>query len=110
MKTIKIKTNDGKDFTLAFTRKTVSRMSQNGFKITDVRDNPIIGIPQLIAGAFLRFHPGIKQDEIDNLWRQTKGKEELLLKLIEMYQEPIDSLLEEPKEDSEKNATWEVCE
>lgn len=109
MKTIKIKTSDGKDYTLAFTRKTVAAMSQAGFRINDVSENPVIGVPQLFNGAFLRFHRGIKQELTDAIWEEITNKEDLLLKLIEMYSEPIDSLLDEPKEDA-KNATWEVVE
>lgn len=107
MKTIKIKASDGRDYTLGYTRKTVKQMSQAGFNIEDVTAKPLIGVPQLFAGAFLQYHRGIRQELTDAIWEELTNKENLLLALIEMYQEPIDSLLEEPKDDG-KNATWEV--
>ena len=109
MKELKIKTADGKDFTLAFTRKTVSQMARAGFNIDDTYNKPTIGIPSLFAGAFLRYHRGIKQELVDAIWEELPNKDKLLEVLVQMYQAPIESLLDEPKDDG-KNASWEVTE
>lgn len=106
-KSIKISTKDGKDYTITYTRKTVTIMSQNGFKIEDVRDTPITGIPQLFAGAFLRYHRNIKQELVDEIWASIPNKEDFILALIDMYQEPIEALIDEP-EDETKNSKWEI--
>lgn len=108
-KSIKITANDGKDYTLGYTRKTVTLMSQSGFNIEDVKDKPIVALPQLFAGAFLKNHRYIKDNVIDDIWKTLPNKEDLILALIEMYQEPINALIDEPEE-SEKNSTWEVVE
>lgn len=109
IKKLKIKTADGKDYMLAYDRNSCARMSRKGFKIEDVADKPVIGIPMLVAGAFIKFHPELTQAQIDAMWENVSDKEGLLYKLIEMYQEPIDSLLEEPKDEA-KNSTWEVVD
>ena len=109
MKELKIKTAEGKEYTLAYNRNTVSQMARNGFNIEDTYNKPTIGIPQLFAGAFIRYHRGIKQEVVDAIWAELPSKEKLLEELIKMYQAPIDALLDEPKEEG-KNASWEVVE
>lgn len=110
MKTIKIE-KDGKEYSLAFTRKTVTEMARNGFRIDDVADpsRMVIGVPQLFAGAFLRFHRGIKQELVDEIWDSVSNKSGLINKLVEMYAEPINALLDEPQDEA-KNGSWEVVE
>ena len=105
MKSIKIKTSGDREYTLAYDRKSVKQMLQAGFNLEDVTARPLIGVPQLFNGAFLCFHKGIQQKVTDEIWEEMSDKESLLLTLIEMFQTPIDSLLDEPKE---KNGTWEV--
>lgn len=104
MKSIKIKTN-GEEYTLAFTRLTVRKLSRAGFKMEDIVNNPLDAIPMLFNGAFLAFHPKMGSDELDKIWEEIPNKEELLKVLAQMYHEPIETLLNEP---TEKNATWEV--
>ena len=106
---IKIKTSDGKEYSLAYDRNSCAKMSRKGFKVEDIKDAPIIGIPKLISGAFLKFHPELSQDKIDAIWEEVKGKEALIYKLMELYSAPINALLDEPKEEA-KNATWEVVD
>lgn len=110
MKTIKIN-SDGKDYRLAFTRKTVTEMAQAGFRLEDVNDTSrmVLGIQQLFAGAFLQFHRGIKQSLVDAIWEEIPNKADLINKLVEMYTTPIISLLDEPSEEA-KNASWEIIE
>jgi len=109
IKVIKLKTSDGKEYKLGYDRDSCARMSRKGFKIEDIKDAPIIAIPKLIYGAFLLYHSDLSQSQIDEIWTEVKGKEALMYKLVELYSEPINSLLEEPKDDA-KNATWEVVE
>lgn len=106
MKSIKIKSErDGKEYTLAFTRMTVRRLARAGFQIEDIIKNPLDAIPMLFNGAFQAFHPKMESDELDKIWEDMPNKDELLKVLAQMYHEPIETLLDEPKE---KNATWEV--
>lgn len=106
MATIKINL-DGRDYTLTYTRRTVTQMSDNGFNIQKAIDDPVSGIPKLFAGAFLKYHRTISQNEIDKIWDAIPSKEEFITKLVEMYNEPVDALFGEP-EDEEKKAMWEV--
>lgn len=107
MATIKIKSADGKkDYTLAFTLRTVKQMADNGFKINEAAENPISGVPALFAGAFLVYHRTASRAEIDEIWQTIPNKEEFISALVDLYNAPVEKLFGEP--DDEKKASWEV--
>lgn len=93
-------------YTLEFTRKTVSMMERQGFVAEDVTKKPVSMLPTLFAGAFLAHHRLVKQDVIDKLYARMTNKDELIAKLVEMYNEPLISLMDEPAEGDEGNPTW----
>jgi hypothetical protein len=96
---------EGKDYTLEFTRKSIETMERQGFVIGDIVDKPMLTLPALFAGAFLAHHKWVKKDVIDEIYNRMENKQDLLQKLTEMYNEPIEALFEEPKE-SEGNVEW----
>lgn len=107
-KTIKI-SYDGIEYTLEYTRKTVQRMEDAGFVLNDVRTKPVTNLPLLFEGAFLAHHTyALKQKGlVDKIFDTLEDKHNLMLKLIEMYGDSVDTLFDEP-EPSEKNAQWEA--
>ena len=105
-KTIKLN-YDGVEYTLEYTRRTVSQMEERGFVIADIGDKPATMIPMLYEGAFLAHHRMAKNDIIWEIYESLKDKEGLMAKLAEMYAEPIEALFDE-KEDDGKNVTWET--
>lgn len=98
---------EGKNYTLEFTRKSIETMERQGFVIGDIVDKPMLTLPTLFAGAFLAHHKWVKKDVIDEIYNRMENKQDLLQKLTEMYNEPIEALFEEPKE-SEGNVSWEA--
>lgn len=98
-------TYDGKDYTLEFTRRTVSEMEKRGFIASDITDKPMTTLPALFAGAFLAHHRFVKEDIINDIYSKLTKKEDLIGKLAEMYNEPILALVEEP-EKAEGNLDW----
>lgn len=107
-KTIKM-THEGIEYTLEFTRSTVKRLESAGFVLSDVRNRPVSNLPLLFEGALLAHHTyALKQKGLtDKIFNAIEDKEGLMLKLIEMYNDAVDSLFDEP-EPSEKNAQWEA--
>lgn len=97
----------GRTYTLEYTRKSVESMERQGFVAQEVQTKPMTCLPTLFAGAFQAHHRFVKRDVIDSIYAGLPRKDELLGKLVEMYNEPIMSLLEEPAE-SEENPTWTV--
>lgn len=106
-KTITI-TLDGNDYILEYSRKSVSEMEREGFRISDLRDKPITAYPILFQGAFKCHHRRIKPDEIDKLYPRIPHKEEFIEKLAEMYAETVNALFDEPDTDEKNVAGWKA--
>ncbi len=96
---------EGKEYTLEFTRKTVEIMERQGFILEEIHTKPMTTLPKLFSGAFLANHKFIKQEVVDAIFSQIKDKDAFVLKLAELYNEPIVTLIEEP---DEGNAQWEA--
>jgi hypothetical protein len=96
---------EGKEYTLEFTRKSIETMERQGFIASEITEKPVSTLPALFAGAFLAHHKYVKRDVIDRIFDKLTNKQELIGKLAEMYNEPIEALLDEPEED-EGNVKW----
>lgn len=96
---------NGKDYRLAYDRKTIKQMEQQGFITSELGDKPMSSLPTLFAGAFKKYHPFVKQKDIDEIFDHMKNKRELIEKLSDMFSEPFEALFDEP-EDDEKNVEW----
>lgn len=94
-----------KEYTLEFTRRTVSEMEKKGFVAAEVETKPMSTLPALFEGAFLAHHRFEKKEVIDEIFKNMTHKDELIGKLAEMYNEPIMALVEEPEE-SKGNVSW----
>lgn len=103
-------TYEGAKYTLAFSRRTVQTLARNGFSPDMVTDpaKASIGVPMLFKGAFMVHHRSIKDDLTDKIWEKIPNKSEFIGKLVEMFVEPINVMLEDPDEDDEKKVEWEV--
>lgn len=98
---------EGKEYVLEFTRKSIETMERQGFVASDIVDKPMTTLPALFAGAFLAHHRYVKKELVDEIYSKMTNKQDLLSKLAEMYNEPIQALMEEP-EDAEGNVKWEA--
>lgn len=107
-KTLKFKGNDGREYTLEFTRDSIRSMERSGFVISEIDSKPMTVLPRLFSGAFLAHHKFVKQETIDEIYKKLTKKSELIEKLAEMYNETIESLVEEPDEGDEGNIEWEA--
>lgn len=99
----------GVTYTLEFTRKTIELMEKNGFVAADMERKPMTLLPALFAGAFLAHHRFVKRDVIDAIYAKLSHKDELIGALVEMYNEPLMALLDEPEqENDEGNLSWKA--
>jgi len=96
---------EGSEYTLEFTRKSIETMERQGFVASDIQDKPMSTLPVLFAGAFLAHHRYVKASVIDAIFEKLTNKAEFLGKLAEMYNEPLEAMMDEPEE-SEGNASW----
>lgn len=97
----------GVTYTLEYTRKSVEMMEKQGFIADDVEKKPMTMLPALFAGAFLAHHRFVKREIIDSIYKKLTNKDKLIEKLVEMYNEPIMTLLTEPEQEgNEGNLNW----
>ncbi|MBR4723478.1 MAG: DUF5055 domain-containing protein [Clostridia bacterium] len=95
-----------KEYTLEFTRKTVTELERKGLVVSEFGERPMTVLPTLFAGAFLAHHRYTKQEVIDDIFKHMVDKEGLVNKLAELYNEPMAELVEEPEEGDEGNVNW----
>jgi len=97
---------EGTEYTLEYTRKSIETMERQGFVVSDIEDKPMSTLPVLFAGAFLAHHRFVKRDVIDAIFSKIPNKGEFIGKLAEMYNEPLEALMDEPDQESEGNLSW----
>lgn len=94
------------EYTLEYTRRTVQELERQGFVADDIDRKPMTILPQLWSGAFLAHHRWVKEPLRQEIYSKIPHKEELIEKLVELYNEPILALVGEPDEGDEGNVTW----
>ena len=96
---------EGNEFTLEFNRDSVKLMERAGFDTELIRSKPMTMLPMLFEGAFHMHHRRLDKEYIRRMFGKIKGKDELMTALLEMYNEPLNTLFDEPEED-EGNVEW----
>lgn len=96
------KTEEIEHYVLEFSRRTVSALENNGFVLQDAIRKPATMFPQLFAGAFLMHHPRVKEEKINEIYKNMVEKDELFSALVEAYQAPLNAMFDEPEEESKK--------
>lgn len=99
--------HEGKEYTLEFNRKSIQAMERSGFIFSEIGDKIATTLPVLFEGAFYVHHRFLDKRVINEMYDRITNKEEFLLRLTEMYKEPLVALMEEPEE-SEGNIEWEA--
>lgn len=99
---------NGKKYCLEYTRESVKQMEREGFVANEIITKPMLTLPKLFAGAFKAHHKyDAKQKVIDEIFDALANKGALLEKLAEMYNEPMETLLDDCGD--EKNAiAWDA--
>lgn len=97
---------DGTPYKLEYCRKTVQLMEARGLVAGEISSKPATMFPLLFWGAFAMHHPQVTKKEADAIFEVIDDKEGLIPKLIDMYNEPIESLIE--KAPKGKTVGWTV--
>ena len=85
----------GREYTLEFSRKTVSKTEQAGFDMNKLESMGMTMIPLMFWGAFLMHHPHMTKDQTDKILFDGLGgmNDEELNRLGALYAEPFKSLI-----------------
>lgn len=119
-KSISINDN-GKEYILEFSRRTVKMLSARGFELDRIGSDSARMVPMLFHGAFLKNHPNISLDKTEEIYKRLNPESEnvmesefgdaenigILSVLIEMYADVMRSIVEPG---GEGNTTWRVSE
>lgn len=91
---------EGREYTLEYSRKTVSKAEQKGFDINQLESKPATMIPLLFWGAFLMHHPHMTQEQTDKiLFDGLCGlKPSEMEHLGKLYAEPFQTLVANEEE------------
>ena len=85
----------GREYTLEYSRKTVSKIEQAGLNINELESKSMTMIPLLFWGAFLMHHPGMTREQSDKILFDGLGglHEEEMKRLGELYAAPFQTLV-----------------
>ena len=93
--------DEGREYTLEFSRKTVSKAEQAGLDVNQIDTKSMTMIPLMFWGAFLMHHPYMTKEQTDNIL--FGGLHGLSAKEMEylgkLYAEPFQTLV--AREDEE---------
>lgn len=85
----------GKEYTLEFNRKTVSRAEQAGLDVQSIESKSMTMIPLLFWSAFLMHHPHMTREQTDKILFDGLGGlgEEEMAYLGKLYSAPFQTLI-----------------
>lgn len=102
MKTITVSDENGNKYTLEFTKNTIVAMERAGFSLDKFEEQPVLMTTLLVQGAFAKNHARVKNSTVERVFNSLKNKEAFIEKLVEMYLEQRDALVDEG------NVEWEA--
>ncbi len=87
--------DDSREYTLEYSRRTVSKVEMAGFDINQIETKPVTMIPLLFWGAFLMHHPHMTREQTDKILFDGLGglREGEMEHLAKLYAEPLQTLV-----------------
>lgn len=86
-------------YTMEFNRRSVEVAEQRfGISITELQSGKMAYLPGLFQCSLLMHHPHMKQSTVDMLFNRMENKLDLMMCLMELYANAINSMFEEPEE------------
>lgn len=87
--------DEGREYTLEFSRRTVSKTEQAGLDVNQLESKSMTMIPLLFWGAFLMHHPHMTREQTDKILFEGLGglTTEEMERLGKLYAEPFQTLV-----------------
>lgn len=94
--------DEGREYTLEYSRKSVVRVENAGLDVNQVDTKSMTMIPLLFWGAFLMHHPQMTKEQTDRILFEGLGGlgEEELAYLGKLYAAPLQTLISHEGEDA----------
>lgn len=86
---------DGTEYTLEFSRKSVEFAEKRGFKMEELGDYMMTRVPELFYYSFYMHHPMMTKKQTDEILFEKLGgvSEEMLVRLGELYEQGYATLI-----------------
>ena len=102
-----LKTDDGKELTLEFSRESVKFAEARGFTLEDVDKYPMTKIPEFIYYSFRMHHKNIALDYAEKLVFEKFGgigklPKGFMQRLVDLYVQPFGTLTDDEDENEEE--------
>ena len=104
-KTITLEYED-KEYTLEFSRESITAMERSGFDLAKVNSKPLSVVKELFAGAFKKNHATVSSRKIDEIYKCIGDLDVLLDRLVDMYNEALVSLDDEDSKKVQWTPSW----
>ena len=105
-------TDTGDRYELEFSLESVKFTNRQGFKASELQDNPEEMLPILFFGAFRMHHKNVSRAQTDDILLNKLGglTDTAAARLLELYAAPRNALVraDDADEDAEKNARMTV--
>lgn len=105
-------TDTGERYELEFSLESVKFTNRQGFKVSELQDNPEEMLPILFFGAFRMHHKNVSRAQADDiLFNKMHGvTDAFAARLLELYAAPRNALVRsnDADEDAEKNSRMTV--
>lgn len=90
---------NGTTYTMEFNRKTAALAErQYGFSLSELQSGKLSYLPDLFKCSLMMHHPKMKENTADNLYNLMDDKYGLMMALVELYANGVNSLLDSPEE------------
>lgn len=100
-------TYNEKPYVLEYDRASVVQMEKTlGVSLNAIRESQLSVFPDLFRGAFIKNHPALPAETIDEIYDCIPDKGEMFGNLAGMYAEAVNTLLAEPSKG--KAIAWKM--
>lgn len=102
--------DDGHEYTLEFSRKTVAKTEQAGFSMKELESKTMTMLPLLFWGAFLMHHPYMTRDKSDEILFDKIGglTEDEMGYLGQLYAVPFQTLFASEEKENPRKAAVKI--
>ena len=101
---------EGEKYTLEYTRATVKLLEANNFDVREWLTKPMTNVQLAFQAAFVKNHPKVSIDTIDDIFKHCPDKDGLIATLTKMITDTYEDLLNSTDENDPKKAIWKTVD
>ncbi len=102
---IKLEYN-GETYILEYSKRAITIMEDQGFRIGDIDDKPMTSLLLLFKGAFIKNHRTVSEALVEEIYDHCEDVDKMISTLMDMYMEAFEGVRTE--DDDTKKANWTI--